>query len=76
MHEKDFSIKDIQTNNYKSESLEYKIYNILSKFLTTIFIEIKDNEIDEIVIDVNSILKSNYLSNPEEWKESKIQKDL
>jgi hypothetical protein len=74
VQEKEFSLKNIDTNTYKPRSLENEIHNVLSKFLIAIFIEIKNEDIQEIVGDISGILKSKYLGDEELWKKERKEK--
>ena len=76
IQDKIFSLKESENIFYREGSIENDVYNIVTKFLNAIFIEMKKESIEEIVGDTNGILKSQYLGNPEDWKENKIQKGL
>ena len=74
IQDQDFSFEKSLNVSYSKDSLEYEIYLIISNFSKSIFIELNKGDIEEIVNDTSSILKSQYLGNPEEWKQNKIEK--
>merc|ERR1711871_773721 len=77
IQEKIFSVKDIKKDLYKKGSLEYDIYNILSKILKIIYIEMNEEDINEIVKDTKITLKSSSgLISQEEWVINELGKKI
>merc|ERR1711871_24191 len=77
LEEKVFSVKDIKKELYKKGSLEYDIYNILSKILKIIYIEMNEEDINEIVKDTKITLKSSSgLISQEEWVINELDRKI
>merc|ERR1711871_299507 len=77
IQEKIFSVKDIKKDLYKKGSLEYDTYNILSKVLKIIYIEMNEEDINEIVKDTKITLKSSSgLISQEEWVINELDRKI